>query len=153
MTDKGRREELIVKQPGKEPIDPKQIVNGLRDKAARSSDQSTGRVMIKAAHVIQYLVQETTMLRDALKELEAKQRWIPVTERLPVLHTDDYEEPDGSRMQIEVSDEQYVITASGCQKEARYETGPVFQGWVGEYGETVRNVTHWMPLPEPPKEA
>ena len=93
------------------------------------------------------------MLRDALKELEAKQRWTTVTERLPVLHTDDYKEPDGSRMQFEVSEDQWVITASGYQTKARYETGVVFQGWVGDFGETVRNVTRWMPLPEPPKEA
>lgn len=79
------------------------------------------------------------------------QKWIPVTEQLPVLHLDDYEEPDGSRMQFEVSDDQWVITESGFQTKARYETGPVFQGWVGEYGETVRNVTHWMSLPEPPE--
>ena len=80
------------------------------------------------------------------------QKWIPVTERLPALHTDDYEELDGSRMQIETSDNQWVVTAYGYQTKARYETGVVFQGWVGECGETIRNVTHWMPLPEPPKE-
>lgn len=79
-------------------------------------------------------------------------KWIPVTERLPALRTDDYKEPDGSRVQFEVSDDQWVITASGDQTKARYETGAVFQGWVGDYGNTIRNVTHWMPLPEPPKE-
>ena len=79
------------------------------------------------------------------------QRWIPVTERLPALHTDGYEEPDGSRVQFEVSDDQWVITASGDQKVARYETIVVFQEWVGEYGEIVKNVTHWMPLQEAPK--
>lgn len=78
--------------------------------------------------------------------------WIPVTERLPALHTDDYEEPDGSRMQFEVSEDQWVITAQGIQKKARYETDVVFQGWVGECGETVQEVTHWMPLQEPPRE-
>ena len=80
------------------------------------------------------------------------QQWIPVSEGLPVLHVDDYEEPDGSRVQFEVSDDHWVVTASGYQTKARYETGVVFQGWVGEHGETVRNVTHWMSLPEPPKE-
>lgn len=79
-------------------------------------------------------------------------KWISVKDRLPALHTDDYEEPDGSRMQFEVSDDQWVITASGDQTKARYETGVVFRGWVGDYGNTIRNVTHWMPLPEPPKE-
>ena len=91
------------------------------------------------------------MAKSFLEEHFAEPKWIPVTERLPELHTDDYEEPDGSRMQVEVSDDQWVITISGYQTKARYETCVVFQGWVGEYGETVRNVTHWMPLPELPK--
>ena len=79
------------------------------------------------------------------------QEWISVKDRLPVLHIDDYEEPDGSRVQFEVSEDQWVFTASGHKTKARYETGAVFQGWVGDYGETIRDVTHWMPLPEPPK--
>ena len=80
------------------------------------------------------------------------QKWIPVTERLPEVHIEDYEEPDGSRMQFEVSEDQWIITASGCQTKARYETGVVYQGWVGDYGQGIRDITHWMPLPEPPKE-
>ena len=80
------------------------------------------------------------------------QQWISVMERPHDLHTDDYEEPDGSRMQFEVSEEKWVITASGKQGKATYEQGPVFQGWVGEFGETIREVTHWMDLPQPPKE-
>ena len=84
------------------------------------------------------------------EDINVPAKWIPVSERLPALHTEEYEEPDGSRTQVEESDDQWVINASGHQTKARYETGVVFQGWVGEYGETVRNVTHWMPLPEAP---
>lgn len=100
------------------------------------------------------------LMEDALaviKCLEEKQatsnesKWISVTERLPELHTDDYEEPDGSRMQFLVSCDQWVIDKDGDQTKARYETGVVFQGWVGEFDNTIRNVTHWMPLPQPPK--
>ena len=94
---------------------------------------------------------DISFVRDFVRGVTI-QKWIPVTERLPALHTDDYEELDGSRMQIETSDNQWVVTAYGYQTKARYETGVVFQGWVGECGETIRNVTHWMPLPEPPKE-
>lgn len=83
-------------------------------------------------------------MKDAVK-------WISVKERLPELHIDEYKEPDGSRMQFEASDEQLVFSANGDLTMANYETGPVFQGWVGDHGQTIRNVTHWMPLPEPPK--
>lgn len=79
------------------------------------------------------------------------QEWISVKERLPALHLDDYQEPDGSRMQFEVSEDQWVITKTGYQTKARYETGVVFQGWVDDFGGTIRDVTHWMPLPQPPE--
>lgn len=136
-----------------------QIVNWLRDKAVRADNPSWTRMMHTAAdHLLrlEYRLEQACAERDAVTkrmiELEQKQRWIPVTERLPELHINDYEEPDGSRMQFEVSDDLWVITTSGLQTKARYETGPVFQGWVGEYGETVENVTNWRTLPEPPKE-
>ena len=107
-------------------------------------DDAFSETMSEAA---QLLVKQGERIAD----LEEQNRWIPVTERLPDLHTDDYEEPDGSRMQFEVSDNHWVVTASGDQVKARYETGVVFQGWVGDFGETIRNVTHWMPLPERPE--
>ena len=89
--------------------------------------------------------------RDLLDNGVTVQKWTPVAEGLPALHIEKYEEPDGSDMQVDVSGFQWVITASGRQTKARYETGPLFQGWVGEDSRTVRDVTHWMPLPEPPK--
>ena len=78
--------------------------------------------------------------------------WVSVMDRLPELHLDDYEELDGSRIQFEASDLQWVFASSGYQTKANYETSTVFQGWVDEFGTTVRGVTHWKPLPEPPKE-
>lgn len=112
--------------------------------------------MDKITETIAKLIEETGMVEGKTRcEIIANelvtsgvtiQRWIPVSERLPDLHTDDYEEPDGSRMQFEVSDPVWVMTEGGCQTKAQYEYGPVFQGWVGEFGETVR-ATHWMPLP------
>jgi len=68
-----------------------------------------------------------------------KLRWIPVTERLP--------EPKFAR-------EWYLVALeSGCVKSLAYEkegrTDNLFRpGWH----ETASPVTHWMPLPEPPKE-
>ena len=64
----------------------------------------------------------------------ANQRWIPVTERLP-----------------EQGDVVLIYT--------KHEDIQVFQwddnygGWVGDrYNYSKRMVTHWMPLPDPPKE-
>ena len=65
---------------------------------------------------------------------EANPKWIPVTERLPELHGD-------------------FITAIA------FEDGDILidiSVWYGKCWETLSgekcNVTHWMPLPEPPKE-
>lgn len=147
-------------------METKQIISWLRDKAARAHELSHTRMLNLAADRLNELTTELEEERHRhdryvdfelaesaeLEKLKEAHKWIPVTERMPVLHTDDYEEPDGSRMQFEVSEDQWVITASGIQTKARYETGVVFQGWVGDFGETVQDVTHWMPLPEPPKE-
>lgn len=74
-------------------------------------------------------------LEARIAELEAAQRWIPVSERLPELDQDV----------LAIVDDDIVI-------------GDFRQEWDGEIyfsrdevGST-RYVTHWMPLPELPKE-
>ena len=70
---------------------------------------------------------------DAIEEL-SKPRWIPVTERLP---------------------EEYVDVLCYCSRNGQYgcgewskeDNGTIY--WTGLYGMIP---THWMPLPEPPKE-
>ena len=69
-------------------------------------------------------------------------RWIPVTERLPeygvrVLATDMYEGDDYTGIWTR---EEYKDDADGC--------------WYDDHGwwHAIDDVTHWMPLPEPPKE-
>ena len=61
-------------------------------------------------------------------------RWIPVTERLP-------------------EDDATVLTyKNGIVEVQKYEkrrNGWICKGWFW----SLANVTHWMPLPEPPKEA
>ena len=76
--------------------------------------------------------------RDVCYYLERMPKWIPVTERLPE------------------SMHEYVLCCG--------EKGGQFVGWVGEgvivNGKTRafqhdgrgRHITHWMPLPQPPKE-
>lgn len=70
----------------------------------------------------------------AYKLSPTEPKWIPVTERLPELHGD-------------------FITAIA------FEDGDILidiSVWYGKCWETLSgekcNVTHWMPLPEPPKE-
>lgn len=59
------------------------------------------------------------------------QQWIPVTERLPEV---------GQR----------VIVSRPGKVEQGVWLGT--NGWWKVYGANTKAVTHWMPLPEPPKE-
>ena len=79
------------------------------------------------------------------------QNWIPVTERLPDTEMDYWEDEDGTRCAYEASEWVWGIDMNGIQARVRYETGPVFQGWYDDSGKTYA-VTHWMSLPEAPKE-
>ena len=69
-------------------------------------------------------------------------RWIPVEERLP--------ESDDNVLVI-VNGECKTMTFEEAYMLASYYSG---DGWIVEWYEEWENpvVTHWMPLPEPPKE-
>ena len=64
-------------------------------------------------------------------EIDQLNRWIPVTERLP---------ESGVR----------VIVCRGDKTEQGVFLG--VNGWWKVYGTNTKKVTHWMPMPEPPKE-
>ena len=76
--------------------------------------------------------------------VELKQRWIPVTERLP----ENYGE--------------YLVTVEGVDPPGRYVTIWTYLAWCGKWADGdddfVVNpdedgvVTHWMEMPEPAKE-
>ena len=82
-----------------------------------------------AAELIERLTTENTVLRE-------KQRWIPVTERLPerdVQVLGWYKDNPFSQYRPE------VVAWNG-------------NGWVFVYAHRyVTNVTHWMPLPDAPE--
>ena len=84
----------------------------------------------KAAEAIERLTAENAALRE-------KQRWIPVTERLPerdVQVLGWYKDNPFSQYRPE------VVAWNG-------------NGWVFVYAHRyVTNVTHWMPLPKAPEE-
>lgn len=88
------------------------------------------KVGTDAADLIERLTAENAVLRE-------KQRWIPVTERLPerdVQVLGWYKDNPFSQYRHE------VVAWNG-------------NGWVFVYAHRyVTNVTHWMPLPEAPEE-
>ena len=79
------------------------------------------------------------------------QKWTPVKVRLPDLELEKCECEPGEFISYETSDWLWGISDSGMQVRVKYESGPCFQGWYDDYGATWK-ITHWMPLPEQPKE-
>lgn len=73
-------------------------------------------------------------LVDYIAELEEKQRWIPVSERLPEKQSEG-----------ECTDDVLTISSSGYTT-AYYDYAD--ECWVSMF---TAEVTHWMPLPQPPE--
>ena len=72
---------------------------------------------------------------EVVSEMEKTTRWIPVTERLPE------------------NAEVYLCRIKSFGGEFRYtDTMKYVDGFFYEKGVATERVTHWMPLPEPPKE-
>ena len=86
--------------------------------------------------LIDDLREENANLTARIAELEEKQRWIPVSERLP---------EDTERMLTIVYDAFEDTTAISILQH--YGDGDWFSWDSGRYV-----VTHWMPMPEPPTE-
>lgn len=82
-----------------------------------------GPLLLRAATQIEHDQKEIAALRE-------KRRWVSVTEKTP-----EYDMP------------QLALNADGDALIANYAYGEWFDTW----GQDVE-VTHWMPLPEPPKE-
>lgn len=128
--------EVLVKRLRKRAIN-------LKEKFSRNAELMSE--LMQAADAIEKQAKETERWQVEAKDWYLAYmdllptRWIPVTERLP--------EPKFAR-------EWYLVSLeSGCVKSLAYEkegrTDNLFRpGWH----ETASPVTHWMPLPEPPKE-
>ena len=110
---------------------------------------------IERAHRLHKQWQQVSELIDS-QQLADLPRWIPVTERLPETSgvylawmqwdlTDPDDKP--SAYPIEYDDEE---EAFGWWKSY---FDPESLGWAGEEFIRYEGVTHWMPLPQPPKEA
>lgn len=70
----------------------------------------------------------------AISALES-QRWIPVTERLP-----------------EMFEDVLVCLKGGKVNRTWYDDSGHFRSATSKKVAYYKNVTHWMPLPQPPKE-
>lgn len=84
-------------------------------------------------------------MRDLVETYEDRQRWIPVTERLP--------EEKISPMTMDYTEYPCVFDGRAGQREVRYYKFGKGHFWHGS-GCIDEYVTHWaepMPLPEPPK--
>lgn len=79
------------------------------------------RLNCTAAEVIRNLAKQ-------VKDLEAAQRWTPVTEGLPKV---------GERV---------IVSRPGKQSEQGVYLG--VNGWWKVYGANTKSVTHWRPMPE-----
>ena len=79
-----------------------------------------------------YAADRLEELETELSKLKEQQRWIPVTERLPE------------------DDDDVLIMSSGSISMGYYS---VYNEYWADYINVYNSdVTHWMPLPEPPKE-
>lgn len=77
---------------------------------------------------------ELLILQQRIAELEAAQRWIPVGERLPEAET-----------------RVLAATPTGYMEvDWRFSEPIIDCGFANFF--SLDNVTHWMPLPEPPEE-
>ena len=99
-------------------------------------------------HESWYAIQQQATIATLTEQVRAQDKWISVDVRLPEAY-----ETDGN---YHASDEVLVLCA-GKLEFALYQYGPDSGGWESWYchfyEDNLENVTHWMPLPTPPKEA
>jgi len=94
------------------------------------------RELLAAFNTIDEKQDEIERLQSELKELKEKQRWIPVTERLP---------EEGKEVWAALKDGTAMHNNKTWYRMLRYSSS---FGWSLYTSE----VTHWMALPELPKE-
>nr|MBQ1579146.1 DUF551 domain-containing protein [Oscillospiraceae bacterium] len=126
----------------------KELIKALRDDNACLS--------IKTAHEAADAIEELqagekkflrniSALEMENENLKRERRWIPVTERLPeILHTVIV----SGRMKYKWETDFFRFV-----DVATYSEGEFFETFNDWYeGQDEFEITHWMPLPEPPKE-
>jgi hypothetical protein len=108
---------------------PKEITDKISEETSFSEDRELATLGAEIAHAHYTPIIESQAKEIA--ELKEAQRWIPVGEKLP--------EVGGEYLVYrEVRNEQFILAYEGGRF---YYEGMAFKG-----------VTHWQPLPAPPKE-
>ena len=77
------------------------------------------------------------------------QEWVPVSERLPELYEEEIKD-EGETIKYMVSDPFLAYTDKGIVAVCVYSVQDGKEWWNEDSG-AEHKVTHWMPLPEPPK--
>ena len=81
---------------------------------------------------VELMVREISRLNKRIAELEQERRWIPTSEKLP---------KSGERVLVRMSNF-YIVIACYFDKNGY---------WKNDSGQEIFIVTHWQPLPQPPK--
>lgn len=98
-------------------------------------DADASNCCAEAADAIEELICEVADEHNARLDAENRQRWIPVTERLPS------------------KNDRYLTVAIEPWFGTTVVDSMRWSGvWMYDGRQTEATVTHWMPLPEPPKE-
>lgn len=121
-----------------------ELVNRLRS-IKDSWQTEEENLMLEAADAIEELIREVADEHNARLDAEERQRWIPVTERLPEIGEIVLAYVDDLCLIIRAK----IVDAKDYHGErridwARVDPDPFFLSCY--------TITHWMPLPEPPKE-
>ena len=89
------------------------------------------------------------LARDRMVEYHKRLHW---NDGIPELH-EKTEEILGETFTYASSNAVLVANKYGDFYIASYEKSEDFEGWVDQVGdELLKDITNWMPLPEPPKE-
>lgn len=105
-----------------------ELISKLCERAPWCPD-TEAKLMAEAANAIADLIFALKASNDVI--VNNKPKWIPVTDKLP------------QKCQF------YLVTDFGVVEEAYYNSDCL---WISRYDDKLKDVTHWMPLPQPPKE-
>lgn len=116
-----------------------ELVKQLQDYAAGTMRDDDAEIAFDAINAIEKLEHKVFILEGDREGLLAQiPRWIPVSERLP--------EESGRYLVIAIE----PWFGSTCTEIMRYRAGENLWAYDGRITES--KITHWMLLPEPPKE-